>query len=121
MSYILNEFVVVFLPEYSKAFRETSGRFKALQNHHALGKCISGPAMPFTNGVSETWTLCPDGSGEGWTESDDGDVFRAGFIALAQLCEYANIVHFVMGGDDRETKIIYESDTEARRRADEEE
>lgn len=110
MGYVKNEFVVAYLPNHSPGFAEAITRIAKLGQDEEFGCTISGRAVLAVNQGPITVTLGPDGSKQGWDTSDRGDVFRQRFIEAAKLCEYANILHFQMGGDDCETKILYQND-----------
>lgn len=112
MGYTVNEFVVAYLPEFSDGRADASAALASLKNHSTFGCCVGGPVLQAVNDYGETWTLGPDGSKEGWPESDAGDEFRKCFVDMAKLCERADILHFKMGGDDAITRILYQTDEE---------
>lgn len=58
----------------------------------------------------ETWFFAPDGSKEGWQDSNQADVFRAKFVEIVLRTEYPDLVHLRFGGDDRETTIVTTTD-----------
>jgi len=51
-----------------------------------------------TNGYL-TYFMAPDGSKEGWKESDDAERIRADFIKIAMTIPCVNIVYVSYGGD----------------------
>lgn len=54
-----------------------------------------------------TFLIAPDGSKEGWEESDAGDSQRAEWVAWAKNSGYyLDWVHINYGGDDDETVFI---------------
>lgn len=110
MGYIFNQFVVAHLPEWGKGFREAIQAMEALQQDPVFGKTISGPSLLMVNGQCQTWLLGPDGSKEGWEESDRGDAFRQRFLEAAALCERSSVLHWTMGGDDGVTQILFQTD-----------
>jgi hypothetical protein len=52
---------------------------KAASIAQGMGLTVIGPSRAAINHCS-TFLVCPDGSNEGWAESDAGDQNRAGFI-----------------------------------------
>jgi hypothetical protein len=110
MGYILNEFVVAYLPNHSPGFAQAIRTIAHLSSDPEFGMTISNSCKLAVNEGPVTITLGPDGSKEGLGTSYRGDVFRQRFMEAAKLCEYANIVHFKMGGGDCETKILFQSD-----------
>lgn len=63
-----------------------------------------------TNGYA-TIFVGPDGSKEGWAESDCGDAFRDRVIDLTgELVPYADWAVIQYGDDNRETRIVSHSD-----------
>lgn len=69
-----------------------------------------GPCAPMVNGY-RTMLVCPDGSKEGWTNSDDGDSQRAEFIDYLRGIKYEDgsscleWVAVAYGNDDRKASI----------------
>lgn len=51
----------------------------AAEKAKEIGLQIVGPSKPAMNGTT-TFLVCPDGSKEGWEESDAGDAKRAAFL-----------------------------------------
>ena len=70
-----------------------------------LGLQVLGPSDEVTNGYS-SMLVCPDGSKEGWEESDQGDQRRADFREWLRLQAYedgSTNLHWVeiaYSGDD---------------------
>lgn len=64
----------------------------------ALGCLVTNIAGPGVNAYY-SFMIAPDGSKEGWTDSDEGDTRRAAWIAsgIGNLCEWAEIR---FGADD---------------------
>jgi hypothetical protein len=55
--------------------------------------------------------IAPDGSKEGWSESDEHDTRRNEFIEWLSNAEvYADWVEVQYGDNDKETKIVRDSD-----------
>jgi len=78
-----------------------------------LGLSVSGPVTSKMNGYISC-LIGPDGSKEGWEDSDLGDLARAEWKAWAQTCDadeiYFDWVHLSYAGDDpRDTRIIDQS------------
>lgn len=119
MGRIVNDYVVVNIQDHSKDYNKTRNAFQRLQGWNEvldgiatnLGSLIHGPIPELVNG-GETWIMASDGSKEGWDTSDKADEVRAEFIKIASACEYADVVHFTMGGDDCITRIVFQSDNE---------
>ena len=70
---------------------------------------------PITDGVINgycSFLIVPDGSKEGWPESDDGDISRKKFIEWLELQKYddgsssLSYVEIQFGDDNGVTKII---------------
>lgn len=57
-----------------------------------------------------TYFMAPDGSKEGWPESDEFDHLRQRFIAAALTCEFPDILHVQLGGDERLPIIHFSTD-----------
>lgn len=78
MSYVVHHAILV-------TARSTDVGREALRKigHEAirLGLPVSGPTLSPLNGV-RTLTICPDGSNEGWQDSDTGDRSRSALIAM---------------------------------------
>jgi len=65
---------------------------------------LLGPADAIINGYS-TFVLAPDGSKEGWADSDLGDRAREAFVSYFQThCQCAAIVE-VSFGEDYEAEV----------------
>lgn len=83
---------------------------KAKSKAKEIGLHVIGPSKESTNGYRSI-LICPDGSKEGWGESDLGDFRRAKFRNWldsqkfedgSSFLEWAEISY---SGDDREAKI----------------
>ena len=83
------------------------------------GLAVSDVVRSPVNGV-ETFLVAPDGSKEGWSESEQGDALRDWFIAHLEGLRYEDgssplsWVEVQYGDDDLETKIVRDSDEECR-------
>lgn len=66
---------------------KASALAEAAERAKALGLYVLGPSPEVTNGYA-TMVVCPDGSKEGWDESDAFDRRRAEFIAYLNSCRY---------------------------------
>lgn len=71
MSYMSHNAIIV-------TSQDTNGLQQAANKAIELGLQILGPSVPQINNVS-TILICPDGSKEGWAESNAGDLKRAKF------------------------------------------
>lgn len=112
MGYIVNDAVVAIVHKpfpdeehagflaHMTALREEMGE----RYEHLLVGPIQG-----VNAV-ETWFFAPDGSKEGWQDSNQADVFRAKFIEIVLRTEYHDLVHLKFGGDDHETVVLSTTD-----------
>jgi hypothetical protein len=97
----------------------TSWKDDLLEQAHAkaveLGMSVSAITDPVTNDY-RSFLVAPDGSKEGWDTSDKGDVARAAFIEWLDAQRYEdrstalNWVVVQFGDDERETRIIRDSD-----------
>ena len=106
MGYIVNHAIVV-----ESRHKETIQRAheKAAQLFPRVSPLILGGS----NG-SASFFVPPDGSKEGWPESDAGDAARDELVAfLRKQCEYASWAELTLGGDDREAKITRHGDESA--------
>lgn len=84
---------------------------QAARTAHDLGLRTIGPSDEAFNGY-RTLLVCPDGSKEGWTESDEGDEKRAKFVTYLNSIRHADNssplewVAVSYGGDDWGAKIV---------------
>jgi hypothetical protein len=82
----------------------------AAQKARDLGLEVVGPSAEVTNGIA-TFLVCPDGSKEGWDESDEFDAKRSQFLAHLNSERYVDNssclswVALGYGSDDREAVI----------------
>mgnify|MGYP001179520569 CR=1 FL=1 len=107
MGYIKNEYVIAHIPRYGKGRGYAIEMIEKLRmSSEFADSLIAGPLHTPVNGDNITYFFGPDGSKEGWPQSDEGDKVREQFIESARNSEYAEIVHLQMGGDDGETKIL---------------
>lgn len=83
---------------------------EAAEKARALGLEVLGPSAEVTNGIS-TLLVCPDGSKEGWDESDAFDAKRAAYLGYLNGVRYEDNssclswVALAYGSDDREAAI----------------
>lgn len=81
MGYIAHDAVIATVCNYMESeMREAVDAFRAGLPERWRGLVV-GPIPAITNG-GETYFFAPDGSKEGWDTSDEGDEYRAQFIAL---------------------------------------
>ena len=75
-----------------------------------IGMTVIGPSAELMNGY-RTMLVCPDGSKEGWKESDEGDKNRADFRDWMRAQRYedgsSNLewVEVAYGSDDRTAEV----------------
>lgn len=62
---------------------------------------VVGPGINNTS----SFLIAPDGSKEGWKESDSGDAARASFIQWLRATNYYEWAEVVLGPDDAEARI----------------
>lgn len=80
-----------------------------------LGMQVS-PIVDSALNNTRSLLIAPDGSKEGWAESDDGDIRREAYKDWLLSCRYDDLsspldwVEVQYGDDERETKIIAHSD-----------
>lgn len=83
----------------------------AVNTAREIGLDVLGPSPIVTNNVN-TMLVCPDGSKEGWDESDDGDRKRERFMTYLNSTNYddgsgpLSWVIIAYGDDDASAKII---------------
>jgi hypothetical protein len=58
---------------------------------------VAGPLIAFANGDA-TYVIAPDGSKEGWADSNRGEELREQFIRLVKNAK-GDYVHVAFGGD----------------------
>lgn len=105
----------------------TSWKPELLAEAHAKAREIAGALVsPIVEGVTNgyaSFLIAPDGSNEGWEDSDRGDAQRAAFLTWADAQRYSDVstaldwVEVQFGDGERETRIVNDSD--AARRAQE--
>lgn len=86
---------------------------EAFRVANSFGMTLIGPSEEVTNGYT-SFMVCPDGSKEGWDESDASDVRRDRFVtwlreAPLRRCWVA-WVEVQYGDDDVQTLIVRHSD-----------
>lgn len=87
---------------------------------HTVAKMICGDLVSEINGEQVngycSFAIFPDGSKEGWEDSDKGDTNRERFIAWLERrradddAPWYAWVEVQYGDDDRETRIVHDSD-----------
>jgi hypothetical protein len=76
-----------------------------------LGLLVIGPSVATMN-YYRTFLVCPDGSKEGWNQSDDFDAKRAEFLRYLNSVrneDYSNLLEWAAvsyGSDDGEAKVV---------------
>lgn len=98
MGYIKHEAVVV--TSFRAAELERVCEHFRQQMPEGFKQLLVGPIRPVVNGDA-TYFLAPDGSKEGWQDSETGDALRADFIAALkdERDLFPDIVHISYGGD----------------------
>jgi hypothetical protein len=99
----------------------TSWKKEAIRAAHAsalaTGAAVSEIVGPTVNGY-ESFFVAPDGSKEGWADSEAGDAARRAIIASFKVHEYEDgasplkWVEVQFGDDDRVTMVCSHSDAE---------
>ncbi len=90
---------------------------KARRKAKQIGCKVSNVVMSDINGYT-SFLIAPDGSKEGWDESEVGDDRRDYFVSWLDTQRHSdgsssfNWVEVQYGDDDRETKIVRHSDEE---------
>ena len=122
MGYIKHECVITVLydrdvPEVAEVEELRQAMAAASESLHPRGSGLEnwllGPARGI-NGYT-TYVFAPDGSKEGWEDSDIADEFRARFLEIVKRSKWADVVHLQLGGDDRETRVLFSTDDHAAR------
>jgi hypothetical protein len=107
MGYIRNETMVVSGWDAARVLR-AHGAASAIFDSHKIGRLVSGLVQHLTNGGA-AFFISPDGSKEGWHDSDLGDAARKEFIAWLRTDEarklYLDWALIVLGGDDGEFTV----------------
>lgn len=86
----------------------------------SLCRCVSYVSPPTVNGY-QSFIVFPDGSKEGWEESDEGDAGREKLKTYLRSCNYQDgscpfdWVEIQFGDDHLETKVLADSDEMQRR------
>jgi hypothetical protein len=83
---------------------------EAAEKAREIGFEVIGPSRPIINKIS-TFLVCPDGSNEGWDESDEFDKKRVTFIEYLNGVRYEDNssclswVALAYGNDDRKADV----------------
>jgi hypothetical protein len=106
MGYILHHTIVV-----------TSWRNESVEEAHAIAESLGLPVSGIVDGVingQKSFFVAPDGSKEGWSESDKCDEARDalksymnGMIRAERWLDWAEIR---LGGDDKVSEVLESSD-----------
>lgn len=70
-----------------------------------LGLEVIGPSAPAINAY-QSILICPDGSKEGWLDSDDGNAKRAYFVSWLRENHAGEWVEVAYGDDDGEASVV---------------
>jgi hypothetical protein len=104
MGYVIHQAIVV--TSWEKELREKA-RAKAVE----LGMCVSDMTKEVTNGYA-SFMVAPDGSKEGWSESDEGDTKREMFKRWLDAQRYGDgstsleWAEVSYGSDDKDARVI---------------
>ena len=110
MGYIRHEAVIAIVNDWTsiggqdevQAFRDLKA-----QMPEEFQPLLVGPVPHVVNGGSTVAFLyLPDGSKEGWADSDTGDVWRDRFLALCRSLRYPEFAHLRVGGDDGGAEVL---------------
>lgn len=101
----------------AQIINEESRQVEGIDAH--LGYMLTPITDDGINGY-RSFCLLPDGSKEGWTESDAGDRIRSRLKEALRQDDNLRWVEVQYGDDDWDTKIIDDSDAHRRRGEDEE-
>lgn len=116
MGYISHHAIVVTDSGYGDFIDKAHARAVEL-----FGPLVSGIIASKVNG-NRSFFVAPDGSKEGWDDSNIGDIDRDRLITYLRTFEYEDYstplawVEVQYGDDDLETVIIADSDEHARQR-----
>ena len=106
---------------FPQELRTLHTKFQGVAELHDLGHCVS-PLMPETINGYRSFLVQPDGSKIGWEVSKEGEAMREEMIVLLKealfedgspLCDWVLVQY---GDDERETKILDDSDVLRRRK-----
>ena len=107
MGYIRNEAMVVSGWDNARVLRAHSAA-SAIFDSHKIGRLVSGLVQHVTNGGA-AFFISPDGSKEGWHDSDLGEAARKEFVSWLKTSEaqklYLDWALIVLGGDDGEFSV----------------
>ncbi len=105
MGYIKHDCVIAVVYDADTSKVED---FRERMPEHIQGYLL-GPARG-VNG-HDTFCFAPDGSKEGWSESDEAEKWREDFLDFVRdKCQYPDIVHLQLGGDDHKTIVHFTTD-----------
>lgn len=104
MGYIKNHAMIVS----SWSEEATAAAHQAATDHfgaYGLDEIIS-PIVPHAINGGSAFFIAPDGSKEGWTESDRGDAARDELKEKLRGMPYLEWAEIQLGGDDAEYSIV---------------
>ena len=112
MGYIRHDAVIGQVSEFDEvkkaALRKKLRVLRSKIKKANLPPLLRGP-VEGVNGY-EFWFFAPDGSKEGWDESQQADKFRDEFKEIIKSAQYPSLVHIQFGGDDGETRLVETTD-----------
>ena len=116
MGYIRHDAVIVVVWEDETITGLLNARIEALRQEMdaAFRPLVIGPIETPVNGDT-LYAFLPDGSKEGWPESDKGDEYRAKFIDCFEVAKWPNGIHVEFGGDEPQrvvTELLYQRGSE---------
>jgi hypothetical protein len=97
MGYMRHDAIVV-TSWNSEAIEEAAAKARE------CGLEVLGPSSVAMNGI-RTLLVCPDGSTEGWDESEAFDAKRATYLAYLNSVRYLSWVALAYGSDDGDAEI----------------
>lgn len=106
MSFYAHEAVIVYLEERTWGQERLEKFIAALPSD--MRALFAGPIPSYVN-AGVTFFMAPDGSKEGWPESNRCDAVRRAFIEEAKKCKHPRIMHVLVHDDDHRAAILFSS------------
>lgn len=114
MGYMRHHAIVVTGP-LSERMVEVHSTVSDITDKHSRSCSVTPLTQEATNGYV-SFMVAPDGSKEGWSESDNGDRTRDDVISYLNSLRYSDgstsfkFVEVQFGDDNKETKVLRHSD-----------
>jgi hypothetical protein len=118
MGYMRHHAIIVTASDYGLAHEA----LKAAHDKATQLECLVTPITDKGHNGYQSFLVAPDGSKEGWEESESGDHRRADLIKFMMTYRYEDgsspleWVEVQFGDDDWETRIVNDSDAEHRKK-----